>query len=562
MRKLLLCLQCLVLAFIPNVMNAEPRDSVSFTTSQAIDTYGALLRNLSLYYVDSVSTQQLVQRSIDQLLESLDPYTSYIPKEKSDDFKYLISGEYGGIGAVVAQHYLPEDTTNKTFNVVISDPYEGMPAQKMDLKAGDIITAVDGKSVKGKSVNEVSELLRGTPETFVKVTVQRSDKEITKKILREKIQINPVSYYGFLNDSIAYILLSQFTDKAADAVKGALINLQNQKRIAALILDLRGNPGGLLDQAVEIANLFLPQNKEVLSMKGKYSQWDQTLKTTEQPILPNLPLAVLINSSSASASEIVSGALQDHDRAVIIGSRSYGKGLVQSTRNMPYGAHIKLTTAKYYIPSGRCIQAIDYTHRNEDGSVGKVPDSLMKEFKTDNGRTVKDGGGIMPDIEVKNEQKLDISYYLFTKNIIFDYATLYAQRHKSIPQPEAFTIDSATWNDFKDYTIRQRHFTYHLASAEYMDRLAEVMQWEGYDERSKKEFDALKEKLKVDVATDMEHFRTPITQLLEEEISKRYYLQKGGIRKSISFDPVVTKAIETLSDKNAYEKLLTPTEED
>ena len=265
MRKLLLCLQCLVLAFIPNVMNAEPRDSVSFTTSQAIDTYGALLRNLSLYYVDSVSTQQLVQRSIDQLLESLDPYTSYIPKEKSDDFKYLISGEYGGIGAVVAQHYLPEDTTNKTFNVVISDPYEGMPAQKMDLKAGDIITAVDGKSVKGKSVNEVSELLRGTPETFVKVTVQRSDKEITKKILREKIQINPVSYYGFLNDSIAYILLSQFTDKAADAVKGALINLQNQKRIAALILDLRGNPGGLLDQAVEIMAHIMHLTLQVLA---------------------------------------------------------------------------------------------------------------------------------------------------------------------------------------------------------------------------------------------------------------------------------------------------------
>ncbi len=559
MRKILLCLFSILCVTFSSV-NAASRDSLHYTTSQAISTYGALLRNLSLYYVDSVSVQQMVQTSIDELLGSLDPYTSYIPKEKSEDFKYLISGEYGGIGAVVAQHYLPEDTTNKTFNVVISDPYEGMPAQKMDLRAGDIIVSIDGKDVRGKSVNEVSEMLRGTPETFVSVTVTRGDKEVKKKLLREKIQINPVAFYGFQNDSIAYILLSQFTDKASDAIKGALIDLQNQHRMKALILDLRGNPGGLIDQAVGIANLFLPQDKEVLSMKGKFSQWDQTYKTTERSFLPNMPLAVLINSSSASASEIIAGSLQDYDRAVIIGSRSYGKGLVQSTRNMPYEAHLKLTTAKYYIPSGRCIQAIDYSHRNEDGSVGKVPDSLMKEFKTEHGRIVKDGGGIMPDLEVKNDQKLDISYYLFTKNIIFDYATLYAREHKTIANAKEFVIDSTTWNNFKDYTINKRHFTYNLASAEYMDRLAEVMQWEGYDERSKQEFEALKKKLQVDVATDMEHFRETICQLLEEEIVKRYYLQKGGIQKSLVYDPVVKKAIETLTDDNAYKKLLSPAE--
>lgn len=559
MREFLLCLLSFLCVTFSHA-NAASRDSLNHATSQAIVTYGELLRNLSLYYVDSLSVQQMVQTSIDELLRSLDPYTTYIPKEKSEDFKYLISGEYGGIGAIVAQHYLPEDTTDKTFNVVISDPYEGMPAQKMDLRAGDIIIAIDGKDVRGKSVNEISEMLRGTPETFVSVTVTRDNKEVKKKILRKKIQINPVSYYGYLNDSVAYILLSQFTDKAADAIKGALIDLQNQHRMKALILDLRGNPGGLIDQAVAIANLFLPRDKEVLSMKGKYAQWDQTYKTTEQPFLPSLPLAVLTNSSSASASEIVAGTLQDYDRAVVIGSRSYGKGLVQSTRNMPYGAHVKLTTAKYYIPSGRCIQAIDYSHRNEDGSVGKVADSLMKEFKTEHGRIVKDGGGIMPDIEVKNEQKLDISYYLFTKNIIFDYATLYAREHKNIAPARQFVIDSTTWNDFKDYTISKRHFTYQLASAEYMDRLAEVMQWEGYDERSKLEFKALKEKLQVDVATDMEHFRGTICQLLEEEIVKRYYLQKGGIQKSLMYDPVVKKAIETLTDNNAYKKLLSPAE--
>ncbi len=541
---------------------AVSQDSTVAKTARALDTYSTLVRELTLYYVDTVQADKLVKTSIDEMLSSLDPYTNYIPQEEAGDMKYMISGEYGGIGAVVAQHYLPEDTTNKTFSVVITDPYEGMPAQKAGLLAGDVITAINGKKTAGLNVTKVSELLRGTPGTKVVVSVERptanGTHNLKKSFLRKKIQIDPVSYYGVLSDSIGYIMLNQFTDKAADGVKGALIDLQNKHRIRSLILDLRGNPGGLVEQAVQIANLFLQEDKEVLSMKGKYPQWNQTYKTTTQPLLPEIPLVVLVNSSSASASEIVAGSLQDYDRAVIMGVRSYGKGLVQTTRSLPYGGMLKMTTAKYYIPSGRCIQAIDYSHQNEDGSVGKVPDSLMHTFKTASGREVKDGGGILPDLEVKNDQKYDISYYLYAKNIIFDYATRYASVHKETIPAGSFKIDDNTWNDFKDYTINQRHFTYKLASEEYLDKLSEVTQWEGYDERSKKELDALKEKLKVDVPTDMEHFKNEICELLSVEIVKRYHFQKGGIQQSITTDPVVKKAIELLQDKEQYNKILKP----
>ncbi len=521
----------------------------NFDISKYLDIYNSLFRELDLYYVDSIKPKDLISESIDDMLEGLDPYTTFIPEEETKDLKFMITGEYGGIGSVISQ--------TKAKDIIISEPYEGMPAQRNGLQAGDVITEVDDVKLKGKTVSDVSNLLKGIPGTEVSVTVKRlnESKPLVKRFKREKIQINPVSYYGVVGDKTGYILLNQFTDKAADEVKAALLDLKNNYHIESLILDLRSNPGGLLDQAQKIVNYFLPAGLDILYTKGKVKQWDQIYKTTEDPIFPDMPLVVLVNGNTASASEIVSGAFQDLDRAVIIGTRTFGKGLVQTTRDISYGAHIKVTTAKYYTPSNRCIQAIDYAHRDEDGTITRIPDSLTHEFKTRAGRTVKDGGGIMPDIEIKNERKMNISYHLYAQNMIFDYATLYASTHKKIDEPEVFSITDEDYAQFKEF-LKTKDFEYKLKSAEMLDKLNEISEYEGYSDIAKAEFDSLKAKLTPNVDRDLDLFKKDITDLINSEILKRYYYQKGAIRYSLRDDKELKKGLEVLSDKKEYGSIL------
>lgn len=521
----------------------------NFEISKNLDIYNSVLKELNIYYVDTIQPEVLVKESIDKMLESLDPYTTFIPEEETKDLKFMTTGEYGGIGSIISQ--------NKNNQIIISEPYEGMPAEKAGLKAGDILLEVDGISLKGKNVSDVSELLKGQAGTSVRITLQHfaDKKTTTKTITREKILINPVSYFGVVGDSIGYILLSQFTDKAADEVKTAFLDLKNNHHIKALILDLRNNPGGLINQAVKITNLFIPKDIEVVSTKGKMKQFDDSYKSDEDPLDLKIPLIVLVNSNTASASEIVSGALQDLDRAVIVGTRTFGKGLVQATRETSYKGHLKVTTAKYYIPSGRCIQAIDYAHRNEDGSIKRIPDSLTHEFKTKGGRIVRDGGGISPDIEVKNEQKLNISYYLYSKNMIFDFATQYVAKNKKIASPEEFELTEEDYTAFKKY-LQNENFTYTLKTADYLKKLQEIADYEGYADIAKEEFKALENKLASNIDRDLDLFKEDIINLLNAEIIKRYYYQKGEIRYQLKNDPELKKAIELFSNKASYFDIL------
>jgi len=552
---LLLSLSALALAQKP--ASVSDSDNSNAQLAKYLDVYNSIFKQLSLYYVDTINAKKIISSSIDEALSSLDPYTTYIPDEESSDFKFMTTGQYGGIGALISQHPRSySDSLKSDYDVLISEPYEGLPADKAGLKAGDVIVQIDKTKVKGKTISEVSEMLRGIPGTSLEVIINRGgEKNIKKHIVREKIAIPAVTYYGVVGDSTAYILLSQFTEKSAERVRTAINDMKSKHNITSIVLDLRNNPGGLLDQAVEIINLFVPQGKEVLSMRGRAKQLDQVFKTSSAALLPDIPLAVLVNSSSASASEIVSGALQDLDRAVVIGTRSFGKGLVQSTRELPYNGHLKLTTAKYYIPSGRCIQAIDYAKRADDGSLSKIPDSLRHEFKTANGRVVKDGGGIEPDFEVKNEMSLNIAYQLWAKNLIFDYATVYCSENKRIAEPEAFSITDKDFEAFKSF-VKGTDFKYELRTSGRLEWLLDIAKEEGYGERAKDEFAALKKKLTPDIDADMDLFKKDIVDMINGEILKRMYYQKGYVRHTLVSDPVLKKALSVLNDKELYTKTL------
>ena len=563
MRKLKTLFTGLLLSFATLALAQKPAsvsdsDNSNAQLAKYLDVYNSIFKQLSLYYVDTINAKKIISSSIDEALSSLDPYTTYIPDEESSDFKFMTTGQYGGIGALISQHPRSySDSLKSDYDVLISEPYEGLPADKAGLKAGDVIVQIDKTKVKGKTISEVSEMLRGIPGTSLEVIINRGgEKNIKKHIVREKIAIPAVTYYGVVGDSTAYILLSQFTEKSAEGVRTAINDMKSKYNITSIVLDLRNNPGGLLDQAVEIINLFVPQGKEVLSMRGRAKQLDQVFKTSSAALLPDIPLAVLVNSSSASASEIVSGALQDLDRAVVIGTRSFGKGLVQSTRELPYNGHLKLTTAKYYIPSGRCIQAIDYAKRADDGSLSKIPDSLRHEFKTANGRVVKDGGGIEPDFEVKNEMSLNIAYQLWAKNLIFDYATVYCSENKRIAEPESFSITDKDFEAFKSF-VKGTDFKYELRTSGRLEWLLDIAKEEGYGERAKDEFAALKKKLTPDIDADMDLFKKDIVDMINGEILKRMYYQKGYVRHTLVSDPVLKKALSVLNDKELYTKTLT-----
>ena len=530
------------------VYGASKPEQRTFRISKNLTIFNSVFRDLDLFYVDTLSYDKMVKATIDNMLEKLDPYTVYLPEEETDDLTFMTTGEYAGIGAVIAK-------SDK--GILISEPYEGKPAQRNGVRAGDIILQIDGKNVTGLTVSEVSAMLKGTPNTTIKLKLERPGEKNPLEIsfLREKIQMNPVSYSAVVSDKVGYVMLNEFTDRAAIELKDAISELVKQHQIESLVLDIRNNGGGLIDEAVKIVGYFVPKGTDVVTTKGQNKEADRTYKTPTEPIFPQMKLVVLANRSSASASEILAGSLQDLDRAVIVGERTFGKGLVQNIRPISYGGHLKVTTAKYYIPSGRCIQAIDYSHRNEDGSVGHIPDSLTSEFKTKGGRKVRDGGGIVPDTLTKDERKLNIAYYIFAQNLYFDYATLYVQKHPKIVSPAEFSLSDADFKSFTDYLIEKK-FTYTTQTEKYYKELFDMAKLEGLDKRANVEFEALKTKLMPNIAKSIEENKSEISDLLSVEIIKRYYFQKGEIQFSLRTDKDLKVAVELLKSQGKFEKML------
>ncbi len=531
------------------LMGLRNVDNKNFEIAKNLDIYFSLFRELNTFYVDEVDPGKLVKESIDEMLSSLDPYTNYIPESDIEDFRFMTTGEYGGIGALISKH---------GDDIIISEPYEGFPAYKSGLMAGDIIQEVAGKSTTKMTTEDVSNLLKGSAGQIVSLKVKRygQKKPIDIDILREKIVIEPISYSGMLNDEIGYIHLSNFTKDCSEKVKKALLDLKEAKGAKKIILDLRGNPGGLLMESVNLCNLFIDKDLEVVSTKGKVSQWDKVYKTTGNPVDTEIPLVVLVNRGSASASEIVSGTMQDLDRAIVIGTRTFGKGLVQTTRDLSYNTKLKVTTAKYYIPSGRCIQAVDYSHRNEDGSVGHIPDSLISEFSTKNGRKVYDGGGIVPDIKVEDKEISDLSFSLISKFMFFDYATKFRSENEKIVAVTEFNISDQTYNDFITF-VKSNNFSYTTDTQNKLAELKKLAEKDKYLDIVEAELAELEKKLTPDLDRDMNKFKNEITELLKGEIVSRYYYQIGSVISSIQDDECVTKAIGILSDSLEYRNILT-----
>jgi carboxyl-terminal processing protease len=520
-----------------------------FKITKNLDIFFNLYKEVNYFYVDDIDPEKIMQSGIDGMLKSLDPYTTFIPESKMSDFKFQTTGQYGGIGAIIRR---------SKDGVLISEPYEGCPAAKAGLMAGDLIVEIDGKSVKDNSVSDVSELLKGEPETDVTVMIKRpfSEELIKKTIHREKITVPNVPYFGMLKDSVGYIRLTNFTTNAGDEVRKAVKQLKAQ-HAKAYILDLRDNPGGLLNEAVEVANCFIPKKQLVVYTKGRIKEATKEHFTIDEPEDSINPVVVLVSRGSASASEIVTGALQDFDRAVIVGQRTFGKGLVQQTRPLSYNTQLKVTTAKYYIPSGRCIQAVDYSHRNEDGSVGHIPDSLIKEFKTRNGRKVYDGGGIIPDVKVTREKVSDITYNLYLGNYIFDFATQYCAKNKKVETPEKFTVTDTMYSQFIAF-LKDKDFDYKTKSEEELKKLIDIAKRENYFKNAAQEFDSLKVKLSHNKEKDLQRNRAEISDFITDEIITRNYFQKGRIIASLRNDVELDSAMVVIKDKKRYYSLLQP----
>lgn len=519
----------------------------SFEISRNLNIFTTLYRELNTHYVDEISSEKIIGDGIDAMLKSLDPYAAYISESDIEDYRTATTGEYGGIGAIVGQR--------KRANTVIM-PYIGYPAYEAGLKIGDEILKIDHQDLEGKNSTEISELLKGQPGSEITLTVKRygKDKPFDVVLTRSKITIDNVMYYGMYDESVGFIKLTDFTTDAGSEVKNALDSL---KRAGAqkIILDLRDNPGGLLDEAVKVANVFVEQGKEVVSTKGKMSSWNKTYTTPYVATDSEIPLVVLTSRATASAAEIVSGVVQDYDRGVLVGTRTFGKGLVQATRPLPYNSQLKITTAKYYIPSGRCIQAIDYSHRNEDGSVGKIPDSLKVAFKTSKGRVVYDGGGIEPDVPVKPQKFSNLLYNMVSQNLIFDYATEYAYSHPQIAPARKFELTDAEYEEFVSWVDGKE---FNLSSQ--MDDAIKALEVMAKKEKYYEGMEPAIEKLKANVSTlkenYLETFKDDIKFMLEEEIVSRYYFHTGMMEASLDHDPAVIEAAKILSDSQAYSKIL------
>jgi carboxyl-terminal processing protease len=519
-----------------------------FEISKNLDIFCTVYREVNVHYVEETNPGKLIKAGIDAMLADLDPYTNYIPESDIEDYRFMTTHEYGGIGALIG-------TRDKY--VIISEPYENFPADKAGLKAGDVILEVDGVSAIGKNSSQLSDMLRGQNGTAIKVKIRRdaTGKEIETSIIREKIKIDDVPYYGMLDQGVGYISLNGFTETASRDVKAAYEDLKKQG-MEELILDLRGNGGGLLREAVNIVNLFVKKGETVVEVRGRVKEHYNMNRALNEPVDLQIPLVVLIDEGSASASEIVSGTLQDLDRGVIVGHNSFGKGLVQTTHDLSYNSKLKITIAKYYTPSGRCIQRLDYGgRRDEKGKAVAVADSLISEFKTRNGRLVKDGAGIEPDIQVEDPEYSDLLATLIQENIVFDYATKFYFDHDSIASPEIFHLTDSQYADFVSYALGH-DFEYRTSSTEMMKELKTTIQQDAFYEEVKSEYLALASKLERDREVDLEKFQDEIRLMLENEIIGRYYYAKGRIRAYLTYDPEVKKAIEVLNNKTYYTSVL------
>ncbi|MFH0761479.1 MAG: S41 family peptidase [Bacteroidota bacterium] len=518
-----------------------------FEWSKNLEIYHSMVRELEMYYVDETDPGRLIRTSIDKMLQTLDPYTVYVPESQTEDLQLMTTGEYGGVGATIGQ-----DSTS----VFISDPYEGSPAANAGLRAGDIIRKVDERSVEGKTASEISPMMKGPIGSTVRITVERpyTREKITVTLTREKIRFPNVPCFSMVGNETGYIRLSGFTEGAGREVRDALLSLKD-RGAGSIILDVRSNPGGLLIEAVEVMNLFVPKGQEIITTRGKSKQWEATYTCRNEPVDTLIPVAVLVNSGSASASEIVAGAMQDLDRGIIIGQRTFGKGLVQTTRSLSYNANLKLTTAKYYIPSGRCIQALDYANRRPDGSVGHIPDSLISEFRTRNGRIVKDGGGIIPDILVDQQQLSRMASNLIYSNLLFDYATKFQNTHPQIPKPTGFTLTDEVYAEFRNFLTAQ-NFTYETASENALQSLIRSAKAEKYYESAEPLITELEKNLSHNLDKDLNILKPEISMLLADEIIGRYYYQKGRIEYMLRDDDGLSGAVVILKNPSEYRKVL------
>ncbi|MDR1202082.1 MAG: S41 family peptidase [Tannerellaceae bacterium] len=552
--KSIICTSSLLL-FLGSVesVQAQTQDGNRFEVSKQLDIFNALVKEVEMFYVDTLDIEATINRGINAMLSGLDPYTEYIPEKDMGELQVMTTGEYAGIGSYIRE---------RDGGVIIIEPFEGSPAALAGLKAGDRILAIDTVNVEKTSSEKVSELLKGVPNTKMKIKIQRPGEKNprTIELIRKQILVNQVTYYGVRNKDVGYIYLSGFTDKSAQEVKAAFDDLQKNHQIKSLILDLRNNGGGLLESAVQIVNMFVPKGKEVVATRGKIRQWDRTYRTSGDPIDTVIPLAILINGASASAAEIVSGALQDMDRAVLVGQRSFGKGLVQSPRDLPYDGKVKITMSKYYIPSGRCIQQVDYSHRNPDGSVGNIPDSLTNVFYTSKGRPVRDGGGVRPEFEVEESKMPTLMYYLLNDYVLFDFITDYVQKHKTIASVEEFEVTDKDFEAFKAYA-KEKNFSYDRQSEKLLKNLKDVAEFEGYIDGDSTLFIELEARLTPDIERDFNRFKNEIKQMMASEIVKRYYYQKGELIQTLKDDPVLEKTLEVLANPELIEKTLSaPTE--
>jgi carboxyl-terminal processing protease len=521
------------LLLVGGIVAFQTKNDRLFAIAKSIDIFAALIRELDTYYVDQIDPEKLLTVGIQAMLEELDPYTEYIPEEESDDFRMLTTGEYAGVGALIG---------NRGEGNIVIMPYTGFPAQNAGMRIGDLLLKVDSIAVLKKTTSEVSELLKGPANTGVTVTVKRGEDTLQFSLNRKKISLKNVPFYGKLDEQTGYIKLSDFTTNASAEVRNALVSLKAQGA-TQLVLDLRDNPGGLINEAVEIVNLFVPKGKEVVKTIGKLQQVNYTYKTNKTPVDTKIGIIVLINDRSASAAEIVAGALQDYDRAVLLGQKSFGKGLVQTTLPLSFNAQIKVTTAKYYIPSGRCIQAIDYAKSREDGSAGTVPDSLRKAFKTANGRVVLDGAGIEPDEKVTQKSYAPISYTLVAGNHVFDYATTYFYKHQTLASPSAFQVTEEVYADFKKFLVG-KEYDYTTYTEKSVQDMEKYLAKESYFDEVKEQLEQIKSKVNHSKENDLDTHQKEIKKILGEEIVSRYYFQEGMIEASLQGDPVIQLAKE------------------
>ena len=526
-----------------------PKNDKLFDLAKNLDIFASLVRELDSYYVDEIDPTELVTVGINAMLAELDPYTEYIPEEELDDFRVMTTGEYGGVGALIG---------NRLGKNMIMMPYEGFPAQVSGLKVADELLKVDTVNVVDKNTGDISRLLKGPANTDVDVMVRRGEDTLSVKLTRKKIVISNVPYYGMVEGETGYIKLSDFTTNAAQDVALALQDLKSQGA-KKIILDVRDNPGGILVEAVNVVNVFIPKGREVVKTIGKLDKVLSEYKTSSSPLDKDIPLVVMINERSASASEIVAGALQDYDRAVLVGRTSFGKGLVQSTIPLSYNSQVKLTTAKYYIPSGRCIQAIDYSKKDEDGNGSYVPDSLRKEFQTKNGRKVYDGAGIEPDLELSSRSFAPITYSLVTRSLVFSFANEFALEHDSIARPRDFEVSEELYDSFIAW-LQDKEYDYTTRVEKTIEDLEKYAEREKYFEDIKEELDKLKSSVSHSKEQDLVTFKEEIKEALKDEIVSRYYYQNGVIEASLDQDPEIESALEVFSDSKVYASYLTPSE--